>query len=97
MTANLDELAIDVVVIERIPMPLIRRADRAEAVRRLSAKGLQSGQIADLLCCTSTLVRRIQRANGIEPAAPDYTIPRSPDALARAARRQRAYRAARKT
>lgn len=58
---DVDYLAVDVVCQERIPMPL-RGADRMEAVRRLTARGLRADEIARLLCMrTADYVYSIQR------------------------------------
>ena len=75
MTATLirdtyDEIAVDIVCQERVPMRL-QGVDRIEAVRRLSAKGLQPYEIARLVCTSNNHVSALQKQNGIEPAPPD--------------------------
>jgi hypothetical protein len=67
-----DETAVDIVCIERVPMRLTG-LDRIEAVRRLSAKGLQPFEIARLVCTNNNHVSKIQIDNSIEPAPSDFS------------------------
>lgn len=80
---DLDLLAIDFVVIERIPMRLTGN-DRVEAIRRLSTKGLGPQAIGALMFVDGGTVSSIQATQGITPA------PRpGPDPLKTARRRPR--------
>lgn len=66
MPGDYDEFAVSVVVDERVAMRL-RGADKVEAVRRLSAKGVPSQDILDLLKWPVLVVTlsRFRSANGI--------------------------------
>jgi hypothetical protein len=64
---DLDLLAIDWVVIERIPMRLTGN-DRIEAIRRLTLKGLRAMDIGALLFIDGSTVSSLQANNGITPA-----------------------------
>jgi hypothetical protein len=46
----------------------LRRQDRIEAIRRLSAKGLSTGEIGRLVETSGPNVGRLQKFYGIEPA-----------------------------
>jgi len=65
--SDYDELAVEIVCVERVPMRLVG-CDRVEAVRRLSAKGLQALNIAALLLTDNKQVTRLQKEHGITPA-----------------------------
>lgn len=95
---QIDEVAIDIVCIERVPMKL-RGPDCVEVVRRLSAKGLQNGEIAQLVRVTTSHVSRIQREYGIAPAPPPWhwhSYLMTPRERVRATERRREWARARK-
>lgn len=66
MTELLDEWAIDVVCSEKVPMRL-RGADRVEAIRRLSGKGMQPKEIGRLVKSSGSFVSQLQALHHIEP------------------------------
>lgn len=65
--STIDELALDIVCVERVPMRL-RRQDRIEAIRRLSAKGLSTGEIGRLVKTSGPNVGKLQKFYNIQPA-----------------------------
>jgi len=93
-----DETAVDIVCNERKSMKL-RGVDLVEAVRRLSAQGLQSGEIEALVQVKQGSVARIRKTHGIErPPTPWgwYSGMLSDTQRRRARERQREYLAARR-
>lgn len=63
-----DEIAVSIVCDERVPMRLTG-ADRLEAVRRLTARGVMASEIARLCMVSGHTITNLQHTHGIVPAA----------------------------
>lgn len=76
MVFDVDEIALSIVCDERVPMKL-RGADRLEALRRLVAKGLRTGEIGRLVKTNPDLISRLFAENHITPPQPWWTPART--------------------